>query len=112
MASTSSTSRSRVSLLPWQCSVNTVLLNSVPSLDVRLALTAAPDWSMVVAHFLPAVGAATSEKVLKSARLEEVRLTILNMMLEYHPESSSQIAWAAAGSPLGSADGSPLGPRK
>lgn len=29
--------------------------------------------------------AATSEKVLKSARLEEIRMTIINNMMYYHP---------------------------
>lgn len=40
------------------------------------------------------LGAATSEKVVKSARLEEIRLTILNMMMQYHPESSEQVLLA------------------
>jgi hypothetical protein len=31
--------------------------------------------------------AETSEKILKSARLEEIRLTIINNMLYYHPVS-------------------------
>jgi hypothetical protein len=34
--------------------------------------------------------ADTSEKVLKSARLEEIRMTIINNMLFYHPVS---VAW-------------------
>lgn len=38
----------------------------------------------------------TSEKVIKSAKLEEIRLTILNNMLEYHPESGEQLAWGSA----------------
>lgn len=33
--------------------------------------------------------ADTSEKVLKSARLEEIRMTIINNMLYYHPVSKS-----------------------
>ena len=32
--------------------------------------------------------AATSEKIMKSAKLEEIRLTVLNNMLHYHPESA------------------------
>jgi hypothetical protein len=31
--------------------------------------------------------ADTSEKILKSARLEEIRMTIINNMLYYHPVS-------------------------
>ena len=38
----------------------------------------------------------TSEKILKSAKIEEIRLTILNNMLEYHPESGEQLAWGTA----------------
>lgn len=41
--------------------------------------------------------ARNSEKVVKSAKLEEIRLTIINNMLEYHPESGEQLAW---GSPM------------
>lgn len=41
--------------------------------------------------------AETSEKILKSARLEEIRLTIINNMLYYHPESSESLA---AGKPF------------
>jgi UTP:GlnB (protein PII) uridylyltransferase len=37
----------------------------------------------------------TSEKVIKSARIEEIRLTILNMMLKYHPESGDALAWGS-----------------
>jgi len=39
--------------------------------------------------------ARTSEKVVKSAKIEEIRLTILNNMLEYHPESAEQLAWGS-----------------
>lgn len=38
----------------------------------------------------------TSEKVVKSAKIEEIRLTILNNMLEFHPESGEQLAWGSA----------------
>ena len=53
----------------------------------------------------------TSDKVTKSARLEEIRLTILNNLLQYHPDSAEEIAWGerakkpAVRSPL-----EPLGP--
>lgn len=36
--------------------------------------------------------ATTSEKILKSSRLEEIRMTIINNMLYYHPESSETLA--------------------
>lgn len=36
--------------------------------------------------------ARTSEKVVKSARIEEIRLEILNCLMQYHPESSSRLA--------------------
>lgn len=35
----------------------------------------------------------TSDKVVKSARLEEIRLTILQNLLKYHPESVDELAW-------------------
>jgi hypothetical protein len=34
--------------------------------------------------------ATTSEKILKSSRLEEIRMTIINNMLYYHPVSESR----------------------
>lgn len=36
--------------------------------------------------------ARTSEKVVKSARIEEIRLTILDCLMQYHPESTSKLA--------------------
>lgn len=36
--------------------------------------------------------ATTSEKVLKSSRLEEIRMTIINNMLYYHPVSFNPLA--------------------
>ena len=36
--------------------------------------------------------ARTSEKVVKSARIEEIRLEILNCLKEFHPESSAKLA--------------------
>lgn len=41
--------------------------------------------------------AATSEKVLKSARLEEIRMTIIQNMLQYHPESGEVLAAGPGG---------------
>ena len=35
----------------------------------------------------------TSDKVIKSARLEEIRLTILQNLLKYHPDSADEMAW-------------------
>ena len=32
-------------------------------------------------------------QVIKSAKLEEIRLTILNNLLQFHPESGEQLAW-------------------
>lgn len=55
--------------------------------------------------------ATTSEKVLKSARLEDIRMTIINNMLYYHPESAQVLA---AGQPSESSRDvtKPLGPRR
>jgi hypothetical protein len=41
-------------------------------------------------------------QILRSAKLEEIRLTILNNLLAFHPESGEQLAWgnaARAGAP-------------
>ena len=56
--------------------------------------------------------ALTSEKILKSARLEEIRLTIFNNLLKYHPESGSAIGWGESATPVTEADPlHPLGAR-
>lgn len=55
--------------------------------------------------------ATTSEKILKSDRLEDIRMTIINNMLYYHPESAEALA---AGSPAAQPERDvtrPLGPR-
>ncbi len=36
--------------------------------------------------------ARNSEKIVKSARIEEIRLTILNCLLEFHPESEGKLS--------------------
>ena len=33
------------------------------------------------------------QQITKSARLEEIRLTILNNLMLYHPESLGELAW-------------------
>lgn len=54
--------------------------------------------------------ALTSEKIVKSARLEEIRLTILNNLMKYHPESGSVLGWGQSASPVSEADNlHPLG---
>ncbi|CAK0784609.1 hypothetical protein CVIRNUC_007813 [Coccomyxa viridis] len=40
--------------------------------------------------------ATTAEKIMKSARLEEIRLSILNNLIKYHPESGQELGWGTA----------------
>ena len=40
--------------------------------------------------------ATTAEKIMKSARLEEIRLSILNNLIKFHPESGRELGWGAA----------------
>lgn len=55
----------------------------------------------------------SAEKITKSARLEEIRMSILQNLLYYHPESASELGFgpkarkADQGDPL-----HPLGPKK
>ena len=37
--------------------------------------------------------AATSEKIVKSSRLEEIRMTILSCLMRYHPEAATELAF-------------------
>lgn len=46
-------------------------------------------------HTFYVTDARTSEKVVKSAKIEEMRLVILNNLLEFHPESGEQLAWGS-----------------
>ena len=56
--------------------------------------------------------ALTSEKVTRSARLEEIRLTILNNLLKFHPESGASLAWGTYARKDSSREPTdPLGPR-
>lgn len=55
--------------------------------------------------------ATTSEKILKSARLEEIRMTIINNMLYYHPESSESLVAGKAFQPPQRDQTHPLGPK-
>ena len=56
--------------------------------------------------------ALTSEKITKSRRLEEIRLTILNNLIKFHPESGHNLAWGTFARKDSSVDSTnPLGPR-
>lgn len=55
----------------------------------------------------------TSEKVLRSSRLEEIRATIFENLLLYHPEAQDDMGWGAKARKPSTADPlQPLGPRK
>lgn len=57
--------------------------------------------------------AVTSEKVLRSSRLEEIRATIFSNLLYYHPEAQDGMAWGQKAHKPSTADPlRPLGPRK
>lgn len=52
-----------------------------------------------------------SEKILKSRRLEEIRLTILNNLLLFHPESGQELAWGIRARKADNSIDVPLGAR-
>lgn len=55
--------------------------------------------------------ATTSEKITRSAQIEEIRMTVINNLLYYHPESSELLA-AGQGFKASTRDStSPLGPK-
>lgn len=54
--------------------------------------------------------AETSEKILKSQRLEEIRMTIISNMLIYHPDSSENLAAGKPFNPPARDPTNPLGP--
>eukprot|EP00210_Caulerpa_lentillifera_P000088 g84.t1 len=57
--------------------------------------------------------ATTSEKILKSGRIEEIRLTVLSNLMKFHPETSKQLNSAhRVRLPKTRDPTAPLGPRK
>jgi hypothetical protein len=86
------------------------------NLDLCPQSSMAPSLSLTPPARL-SVLAGSSEKVIKAAKIEEIRLTILNNMLAYHPESGEQLAWgsdaARSASAIREVDPTrPLGQRK
>ena len=45
-------------------------------------------------------------QITKSARLEDIRLTILNNLMYFHPESTYELAWGLKGASGYESDGS------
>ncbi|KAK9810145.1 hypothetical protein WJX72_005535 [[Myrmecia] bisecta] len=79
-------------------------------LNIRRAKIKQTDGSSINKFYI--TDAHTSDKILKSARLEEIRLTILNNLLYYHPESGEELAWGVRAKKPTSRDAlNPLGPR-
>jgi len=77
------------------------LLDTVQSLktlglNIRRATLSGGDDGVGAEHKFYITDARSSEKVVKSAKIEEIRLTILNNMLEFHPESADQLAWGSS----------------
>lgn len=57
--------------------------------------------------------AHSSEKILRSSRLEEIRATIFSNLLYYHPEAEGGVGWGHKAKKPAPADPlKPLGPRK
>ncbi|CAD7695727.1 unnamed protein product [Ostreobium quekettii] len=62
-------------------------------------------------HRFYVTDAATSEKIVKSSRLEQIRLTILNNMTTFHPESADRLSYGPRVRRAASRDATePLGP--
>jgi hypothetical protein len=67
--------------------------------NLRLNITRAKlgkeaDPLMPVNHVFYITDAQTSEKVLKSSKVEEIRATILANLVQYHEEAKERLAWA------------------
>lgn len=102
---------------PMPCSfvlggVQTAALKNL-GLNIRRAkIKKTQDEKMVINKFY-ITDAVTSEKVLRSSRLEEIRATIFGNLLYYHPEAQEDMAWGAkARKPSAANPLKPLGPRK
>ncbi|KAL3157875.1 hypothetical protein ABBQ32_012286 [Trebouxia sp. C0010 RCD-2024] len=82
-------------------------------LNIRRAkIKKTQDEKMVINKFY-ITDAVTSEKILRSSRLEEIQATIFSNLLYYHPEAQQDMAWGAkARKPSAANPLKPLGPRK
>ena len=69
--------------------LQTAALKSL-GLNIRRAKLRTKNGMSINKFFL--TDARTSEKVIKSARIEEIRLTILNCLMQYHPESTEKLS--------------------
>lgn len=61
------------------------------NLNVRRAKIKAKDGNIKNKFFV--TDSRTADKVMKSARLEEIRLSILQNLQYYHPEAGEQLGW-------------------
>mmetsp|Transcript_22577 Transcript_22577/g.27225 ORF Transcript_22577/g.27225 Transcript_22577/m.27225 type:complete len:304 (+) Transcript_22577:89-1000(+) len=81
---------------------------------VRANFTDATD-DTVTKHRFYVTDARTSEKVFDSERLEEIRITIINMMVTFHPEAENEVRSGVTTAGTLVQDASerlPLGPRE
>ena len=76
--------------------------------SARIPLLLTSRGILLTHHSLPI---ACSEKIVKSRRLEEIRLTILNNLLLFHPESGEELAWGIRAKKADSSLEAPLGAR-
>lgn len=80
-------------------------------LNVRRAKVGVNEETGNFRHKFYITDSATSEKILRSRRLEEIRLTILNNLLLYHPESAEELNWGMSARKADATGATPLGAR-
>ena len=82
-------------------------------LNIRRAKIKKTEDDKMVTNKFYITDANTSEKILRSSRLEEIRATIFSNLLYYHPEAQEDMAWGAkARKPTSANPLKPLGRRK
>ncbi len=82
-------------------------------LNIRCAKIKKTEDEKLVINKFYITDAITSEKVLRSSRIEEIRATIFSNLLYYHPEAQDDMGWGAKAKKPSTADPlAPLGPRK
>jgi len=62
-------------------------------LNIRRAKLKRDEGKGTVQHKFFITDSHTAEKITRSARLEDIRLTILNNLMLYHPESTEELSW-------------------
>ena len=98
--------------IPVTLIITTMQVRSLKNLNLNIRRAKIRPGDSGRVHKFYVTDAHTAEKITKSARLEEIRMSILQNLLFYHPESASELGFGPKARKPSSRDSlHPLGPR-